>query len=117
MTTPGNEGKPPDDQPTVIQEFQHTNIGARVPEKVARGVFSTGVLVLQGATEFVLDFVLRMNQPHQIVARVILPVNLVPRLIEALKANLENYRQTFGAPPPALPMPPPPPKPPTMEEI
>ncbi len=121
MSTPANpenEGsKGKGDPHTFSQDFQIANIGARVPEKVARGVFSTGVLVLHGATEFVLDFILRMNQPHQVVARVVLPLNLVPQLIEAMKINLEKYRQTFGAPPPAMPMPPPPPTPPTIEEI
>ncbi len=110
----GNQGKK--DPNTFSQDFQVSNVSARVPEKVARGVFSTGVLVLQGATEFVLDFVLRMNQPHQVVARVILPINLVPQLIEALRTNLDLYTKHFG-PPPALPTPPPPPKPPTIEEI
>jgi hypothetical protein len=123
MTTPshpepdGGKGKPKGDPHTISQDFQIANLSARVPEKVARGVFSTGVLVLQGATEFVLDFVLRMNQPHQVAARVVLPLNLVPQLIEALKTNLENYRTTFGSPPPALPMPQPPPRPPSIEEI
>src|SRR5262249_15253202 len=120
MSTPSgaeNEGGKPKDPHTFSQDFQIANLSARVPEKVARGVFSTGVLVLHGATEFVLDFVLRMNQPHQVVARVVLPLNLVPQLIEAMKINLEKYRQQFGAPPPAMPMPPPPPTPPTIEEI
>jgi hypothetical protein len=112
---PGGKGK--GDPPTYSQDFQIANLSARVPEKVGRGVFSTGVLVLQGATEFVLDFVLRMNQPHQVAARVVLPINLVPQFVETLKVNLENYRKTFGAAPPALPMPPPPATPPTIEEI
>jgi hypothetical protein len=119
MTTPSQPGPEggKGDQHTFSQDFKIANLSARVPEKVARGVFATGVLVLQGATECVLDFVLRMNQPHQVAARVVLPMNLVPQFIEALKTNLETYRQTFGAPPPALPMPPPPPKPPSIEEI
>jgi hypothetical protein len=113
----GNEGNPGKKDPhTFSQDIQVANLSARVPEKVARGVFSTGVLVLQGQTEFVLDFVLRMNQPHQVVARVVLPINLVPQLIEALRTNIEHYTKTFG-PPPALPTPPPPPRPPTIEEI
>src|SRR4051794_37794480 len=112
---PGNKG--PGDQHTFSQDFKIANLSARVPEKVARGAFATGVLVLQGATEFVLDFVLRMNQPHQVVARVVLPISLVPQLVEALTANLDNYRRTFGAAPPALPTPPPPPTPPTIEDI
>ena len=53
MTTPsqpGNEGnKGKGDPHTFSQDFQFANVSARVPEKVARGVFSTGVLVLQGA--------------------------------------------------------------------
>src|SRR5438552_5142591 len=118
---PDNEGKKPQGDPnTVVQEFQHANIGARVPEKVARGAFSTGALVLQGASEFVLDFVLRMNQPHQVVARVVMPNHLVPQFIEALRTNLENYKKMFGNPPSATPPQQPnqpPPKPPTIEEI
>src|SRR5882762_9058026 len=103
---PGNEGnKGKGDPHTFSQDFQIANLSARVPEKVARGIFTTGVLVIQGATEFVLDFVLRMNQPHQVASRVILPINLLPRLIDALKANLHNYRTTLEAPPPSMPMP------------
>jgi len=109
----GNKGK--NDPQTFSQDFQIANVSARVPEKVSRGVFSTGVLVLQGATEFVLDCLLRMNQPHQVAARIVLPINLVPQFIEALKNNLETYRQNFGTPPPALPRPQSPP--PSIEDI
>ena len=115
-THPENEGKPKPPQ-AISQDFQFGNMTARVPEKVARGIFSTGVLVLQGPTEFVLDFVLRMNQPQQVAARVVLPISLIPQLIDVLKQNLENYRKTFGAPPPALPQMQQPPKPPTIDEI
>src|SRR5258708_14439978 len=94
-------GKSKGDPHLFTQDVPIANLSAGVPEKMARGVFSTGALVLQGATEFVVDFVLRMNKPHQVVARVVLPINLVPQLIEALKGNLENYRKTFGAAPPA----------------
>jgi hypothetical protein len=114
-----NEGKPtpPSNPNTFSQEVQIANLSARVPEKVARGSLATGVLVLQAANEFILDFLVRMNQPHQVSARVILPVNLVPQLIEALKANLENYKKTFGVSPPSMPMPNPPPTPPPIDEI
>jgi Protein of unknown function (DUF3467) len=124
MSTPSDpENQPPKDggdPQTFTQEFQFGNLGARVPEKVARGVFATGALVIQGATEFVLDFLLRMNQPHQVVARVILPINLVPQLIDALRTNLENYRKTHGAAPAAPPTPAAPvtpAAPPSIEEI
>jgi hypothetical protein len=122
MSTPShpeNEPRKPGNNPsTFSQEYQFANISARVPEKVSRGVFANGVLILQGQSEFVLDFMLRMNQPHQVVARVILPINLMPQLIDALKGNLENYRKTFGHAPPPLPAPPqPPPTPPSIDEI
>jgi hypothetical protein len=118
MSTPqdsGNEGK---NEPTAFsRDVQISNISARVPEKVARGVFSTGVLILQGGTEFVLDFLLRMNQPHQVVARVYVPFALVPQLIEMLKGNLEKYKATFGTLPPSVPLTPPKTPPPSIEDI
>src|SRR3974390_2707630 len=90
-----NDQPPPDPSGAFTQEIQHAQVGARVPEKVARGVFSTGAMVLQGPFEFVLDFVLRMNQPQQIVARVILPIGLMPGFINALRENLTNYQSKF----------------------
>jgi hypothetical protein len=108
--------QPPKDPNLTSQEFQHTPVGARVPEKVGRGVFSTGVLVLQGAHEFVLDFVQGMVQPRQLVARVLLPPSVVPSLLNALRENLNLYQNQFG-PPPALRQPTPPPTPPSIEEI
>jgi hypothetical protein len=113
---PEGEGPPPTPPGAFTQEVQHQSISARVPEKVARGVFSTGVLVLQGPHEFVLDFVLRMAQPQQIVARVVLPTSVIPSILTALRENLGKYQAKFG-PPPALPTPPPNIKPPPVQEI
>ncbi|HVS39110.1 MAG TPA: DUF3467 domain-containing protein [Gemmataceae bacterium] len=109
-------GKQPNDPPAFTQDVQLSNVSARVPDRTARGVFCTGVLVLQTQTEFVLDFVQRLTRPHQVTARVVAPIALMPQLIAALRDNLEIYRRNFG-PPPALPTPPPPVKPPSIEEI
>ncbi len=98
------------------QEIQHSQVSARVPEKVARGVFSTGAMVFQGQHEFVIDFVLRMAQPQQIAARVVLPLSIMPSLIAALRENLNNYQGKYG-PPPAMPVPANPPAPPPIDEI
>ena len=73
---PGNDG-------AFTQEIQHSQLSARVPDKVVRGVFSNGVLVLQGAYEFALDFTQRIAKPHQVVARVVLPPPVVPSMIAA----------------------------------
>jgi Protein of unknown function (DUF3467) len=98
------------------QEVQHQQISARVPERVSRGVFSTGAMVFQGPHEFVIDFVLRMAQPNQIVARVVLPLSIMPSVIGALRENLGNFTSKFGPPPP-LPAPPAPVQAPPIEEI
>jgi hypothetical protein len=98
------------------QEIQHSQVSARVPEKVGKGVFSTGAMVFQGQHEFVIDFVLRMAQPQQIAARVVLPLSIMPSLIAALRENLNNYQSKFGAPP-AMPTPPTPVAPPPIDEI
>ena len=73
-------------------------MSALVPERVARGVFSTGAVVVQGAHEFILDFLLRMSQPQQVAARVVLPPGVVAQFIAALTDNLNNYQSKFGQP-------------------
>lgn len=80
------------------QEIRHSQVSARVPEGVSRGVFSTGAVVLQGGHEFILDFLLRISTPQQVAARVVLPIGVVPQMIRALRDNLNNYEKRFGAP-------------------
>jgi len=106
----------PGDPGAFTQEVQHSKVSARVPEKVSRGVFSTGAMVFQGEHEFVIDFVLRMAMPQQIVARVVLPISIMPSVIGALRENIANYQAKFGPPPP-LPVPPAQPAPAPIEEI
>ena len=82
-------------------------IRARVPEHVAGGAFSTGVIVMTAQTEFILDFVQNLGRPHQIVARVVMPHNVLPQLVDALQRNIELYRNRWGELPQiGLPKPP-----------
>lgn len=69
---------------------------ARVPDHVAGGQISTGVIVVTGATEYILDFVRNLPRPNMIVARVVLPHGVMPQFIEALTTNISLYRQRFG---------------------
>jgi len=83
-------------------------VRARVPDHVASGEISTGVIVVTGGTEFVLDFVRNLPRPNVIVARVVLPHMVMPQFIEALSTNIELYRQRYGdlpGAPPLLPIP------------
>lgn len=91
----GNGGDSDPDQ-LQSQKIQHQHISALVPESVARGVFSTGAVVLQGAHEFILDFLVRMQQPQQVAARVILPPSVVPQFLNALRDNIAKHEDRFG---------------------
>jgi hypothetical protein len=82
------------------QHVQYSQVGARVPERVSRGTFATGLIVLSGQSEFVLDFVLRLSRPHTLAARVVVPVAAMPGFIGALRENLARYTARFGPPPP-----------------
>lgn len=96
---PGNSPDPPPQS----QEIRHSQVSALVPKGVARGVFSTGAVVLQGAHEFIIDFLLRMTMPHQVAARVVMPPAVLGRFIAALRENLGNFQRTFqNAPPPGV---------------
>jgi hypothetical protein len=99
MSNPAEPGKQPDPAQIFTQELQYSNVAARVPERVARGAFANGAFVIQGPSEFVIDFVQRMNKPHQIVARVFLPFHLVPPVIGTLRGSLDKHRQSHGPTP------------------
>ncbi len=79
------------------QQVRSSHIGALVPTHVARGIFSTGVAVLQGNHEFIVDFLLQMQQPQQVAARVILPPMVVGQFLQALGENITKYEKRFGA--------------------
>jgi hypothetical protein len=99
----------------IVQQYSHQPVAARVPEKVARGVYSTGQLVLDSPKEFIIDFLQGLTRPHQVVSRVVLSPQTMSEFVAALQQNLDNYTKTFGPPPP-LP-PPPTQNRPTIEEI
>ena len=103
----------PENQPKNVPR-QH--VSARVPEHVSRGVFSSGVLVMTGASEFVLDFIQNLGGPAQVAARVVMPHFCVAQFIQALQTNLDLYKNRFGDPP-ELPRPPQPEKKPTVQQI
>lgn len=92
MTDPSGES--PQEQP---QQVRSSHIGALVPTHVSRGIFSTGVAVLQGNHEFIVDFLLQMQQPQQVAARVILPPAVVGQFLQALGENITKYEKRFGA--------------------
>ena len=88
---PGN----PHDEPH-SQEIRHSHVGALVPAHVAKGTFSTGAVVLQGQHEFIVDFLLRMQQPQQVAARVVLRPAVMGQFIQALRDNLKKHADRFG---------------------
>ena len=98
------------------QPFHNQPVAARVPEKLARGMFTTGVLVQDGPNEFVLDFLQTLSRPPQITARVVVPPNVMIALVNTLADNLNKYVQSYGPPPP-LPRPPQPQRRPSIQEI
>ena len=106
---PGGEGNPPQGggppvQGAYSQQIAHSPVSARVPERVSRGVLSTGVIVLDSPNEFVLDFLQNLSRPPQIVARVVLPPQVMYQFVGSLRENLNTFSERFGAPAP-LPKP------------
>ncbi len=102
---PAGSPQPSGDPGLYSQQVQHTPVSARLPERVAPGVFCTGVIVVEGAEEFVLDFVQGLHRPPRVGARVVMTPNVAAQFVAALRDNLQRYEQAFGAPKP-LPQPP-----------
>jgi hypothetical protein len=103
MNSPSQPNPDPadDDKSGEQQPAPAGHISARVPHSVSRGEFATGVIVMTGQTEFVLDFVQGLVQPPALVARVFMPHVVLSQLAAALKDNLSKYENRFG-PVPAI---------------
>jgi hypothetical protein len=106
--------QPPSDGNSQQVQMQH--VTARVPESVSRGAFSTGVIIMTGGSEFILDFVQNIGGPPLVASRVVMPHGALPQFADALKKNLGMYTDRFGQPP-ELPKPPQPAKPQTAQEL
>jgi hypothetical protein len=91
-----HHGGDPGSQHGFTQDFQHTPVGARVPEKVGRGAFSSATMILQTGDLFVIDFLSMMVQPQQVVARVVLTAQTFSQFLNALKLNVANFEGQFG---------------------
>jgi len=104
---PTQEPDDSSDRPAPInQQIQHSSLSARVPAGIGKGVFSTGAVVFNGQTEFITDFLLRLGSPHTVAARVVLSPQVFGGFVNALRENLGNFNEQFGAPA-KLPQPPP----------
>ncbi len=79
-----------------FQNFQHTPVGARVPEKIGRGVFATALMVLQTNELFVLDLLSMASQPQQVVGRIIMTFNGFSQFLNALRLNVNHYESELG---------------------
>ena len=79
-----------------FQNFQHTPVGARVPEKVGRGVFATALMVLQTNELFVLDLLSMTSQPQQVVGRIIMTATSFSQFLAALRLNVKHYESEIG---------------------
>lgn len=98
--------QPPENNPDkpISQQFSHQSVSARVPERVARGIYCTGQVILDSPKEFLIDFLQGATRPYQVVSRVVLAPTTMEEFARALKENIERYTATFGAPkPPPIP--------------
>ena len=116
QTPPPNPPNPPEGGSPPSEQVRVQHITARVPEHVSRGAFSTGLIVMTGGTEFILDFIQNIGHPPQVAARIVMPHTTMPQFIQALRTNLDMYVQRFGQPP-QLPRPQPGARQPSAQEI
>jgi len=81
------------------EALQFDPVGARLTDRVAEGTLSTGVIILDGPDEFILDFIQGVAQPSRVAARVVMSPRVAGQFLAALKTNLQRYEEVFGKPP------------------
>ncbi|WP_437192545.1 DUF3467 domain-containing protein [Planctomicrobium sp. SH527] len=93
-----------ENEQTYHGQIQHHQLSARLPEDVAPGALSNGVMILTGAFEVILDFVMRLGEQQRAAARVILPHVVARQFASALQDNIVSYEEYYG-PLPKIPHP------------
>jgi len=96
---PQPDSNRPGDKPNQ-EDVTYSSVAARVPEKVAKGIFCTGQVILDSPKEFVFDFLQGLTRPFQVAQRVVMTPATVNELSHALQKNLEMYSEKYGPPPP-----------------
>jgi len=101
------EGAGPKDKPDKAGKGR-VQLEVRVDDAVAGGLYSNGLMVHTGETEFTLDF-LHMEPGRasaRVRARVIVSPRQAKRVLRLLGDNMRRYEQRFGPVEEAKPMPP-----------
>ena len=83
-------------EPPAKGSVQVQPVAARVSESASRGAFSTGVVLLTGSNEFIVDFVQNLGAPTSVVARVIIPHGAMASIIDAIERNVVGHEERFG---------------------
>ena len=71
-------------------------IKIKAKDEDLRGVYSNLMQILHTKEEFILDFFLVSPPEGILVSRVIMSPAHVKRMAEALKENLQKYKEKFG---------------------
>ena len=66
-----------------------------LPE-TAKGVYTNFAVIKHTSKEFIVDFILHIEEDAQLVARVIMSPSQVRSFLNALKTNVERYEMNFG---------------------
>src|SRR5436190_1157959 len=83
-----------DDKP-VVQSYSHQPIGARVPEKVARGGYSTGQLVLDSPKAFIIDFIHGLYPNGAVSSRVFVAAPQLLRRVAQVVVAMQSYQTAY----------------------
>ncbi|MCX5827048.1 MAG: DUF3467 domain-containing protein [Deltaproteobacteria bacterium] len=78
-------------------EHEQSPIQINTSDEISRGRYSNTLLVSHSPDEFILDWLLNSpNGPH-LVSRIIMTPGNIKRVAEALRINIEQYEEKFGA--------------------
>lgn len=78
-------------------EQEQPPIQINTSDEISRGRYSNTLLVSHSPDEFILDWLLHSpNGPH-LVSRIIMTPGNLKRVAEALRINIEQYEEKFGA--------------------
>ena len=84
-------GPAPDRRPTIQEIYENF----RLPEELLSGSYANSVLIGHSPTEFFMDFITGFYPTSAVAARIFLPVQQVPRFLNALNSSLKQHQVRY----------------------
>ena len=78
------------------EDIETPGMQINTTDDMSRGRYSNSMLVVHGAEEFIMDWLLQSPSGAHLVSRIIVAPAHMKRIVSALNENLDRFEEEYG---------------------